>query len=83
MVVSADSIYLFTKQWKSLGTAVYALSGLPGDQIAELRDMACEWIDHRGKLDGRGPSTGPVWIFFTASAILYVCCDYQVILFLR
>ncbi len=36
-IVSADSIYLFTKQWASEGTSVYSLSKNPGDHVAKLR----------------------------------------------
>ncbi|MBK7342157.1 MAG: T9SS C-terminal target domain-containing protein [Saprospiraceae bacterium] len=78
MVVGADSIYLFTKQWKSLGTAVYALSKLPGDQIAELR----------GTWPVNGLITGATWMegdrvlalcgySSLLQPFLYVCYDYQ------
>ena len=33
-VVTADSIYLFTKEWVRLGTAVYALPNAPGRHVA-------------------------------------------------
>lgn len=36
-LVAGDSIYLFTKQWASLGTAVYALPKFPGVYVAEKR----------------------------------------------
>jgi hypothetical protein len=36
-IVSADSIYLFTKQWASERTSVYSLSKNPGDHVAKLR----------------------------------------------
>lgn len=36
-IVSGDSIYLFTKQWVSSGTNVYALPKTPGIHIAQLR----------------------------------------------
>lgn len=36
MVVSNDSIYLFTKQWNSKKTSVYALPKEPGTYIAQL-----------------------------------------------
>lgn len=35
-IVSADSIYLFTKQWVSNKTGVYSLSKMPGHHVAEL-----------------------------------------------
>jgi hypothetical protein len=34
-VVTSDSIYLFTKQWQSANTTVYALSREPGDHVAK------------------------------------------------
>lgn len=34
MIVSVDSIYLFTKQWISRGTAVYSLPKIPGSYTA-------------------------------------------------
>jgi hypothetical protein len=33
-IVSSDSIYLFTKQWVSLGTQVYRLPKIPGTHVA-------------------------------------------------
>ena len=36
-LVTADSIYLFTKQWVAEKTSVYALPKTPGTHIAELR----------------------------------------------
>lgn len=36
-VVSADSIFLFTKQWVSNQTSVYSLSKAPGTHIANLK----------------------------------------------
>ncbi len=36
-IVSKDSIYLFTKQWKSNRTSLYSLSKNPGEQVAKLR----------------------------------------------
>lgn len=37
MVVSNDSIYLFTKQWNSKKTSVYTLPKVPGTYIAQLK----------------------------------------------
>jgi hypothetical protein len=37
-IVSADSIFLFTKQWNSRGTGVYSLPKIPGNYIARLRN---------------------------------------------
>jgi hypothetical protein len=51
-IVSTDSIYLFTKQWVSKGTSLYALQKNPGDHIAELRSS----------LDVNGLITGAVYL---------------------
>lgn len=37
MIVSGDSIYLFTKQWNSKRTSLYALPKAPGTHIAQLK----------------------------------------------
>lgn len=37
-VVTTDSIYLFTKQWKQKKTSVYALAKTPGNHIAKLKE---------------------------------------------
>jgi hypothetical protein len=37
-IVTADSIYLFTKQWVSIKTKIYALPKTPGTYIAALKD---------------------------------------------
>lgn len=37
-IVSNDSIYLFTKQWKNKKTSVYALPKTPGTYIAKLKE---------------------------------------------
>ena len=37
-VVSKDSIYLFTKQWKSEKTGVYSLPKSPGKYVAKLKE---------------------------------------------
>lgn len=36
-IVTADSLYLFTKQWVSNGTAIYALPKTAGTHVAQLR----------------------------------------------
>lgn len=36
-IVSRDSIYLFTKQWTSKRTALYALPKLPGNYVAQFK----------------------------------------------
>jgi len=38
MVVSKDSIYLFTKQWSSKKTSVYSLPKTPGNYIAKFKE---------------------------------------------
>lgn len=37
-VVSQDSIYLFTKQWKQSKTSVYVIPKIPGKYIAKLKE---------------------------------------------
>lgn len=37
-IVTKDSIYLFSKQWKAKKTAVYSLPKTPGNHIAQLRE---------------------------------------------
>ncbi|MFM9074012.1 MAG: T9SS type A sorting domain-containing protein, partial [Bacteroidota bacterium] len=52
MVVSSDSIYLFTKQWVSEKTSVYRLSTSPGTQVAKLK----------ATFDVKGLITGGVYL---------------------
>lgn len=47
-IVSKDSIYLFTKQWKSSKSAIYALANRAGEQIAQLKNT----FDTRGLVTG-------------------------------
>jgi hypothetical protein len=47
-VVSSDSIYLFTKQWLSAGTAMYSLPKLPGTYVAQKREV----FDTQGQVTG-------------------------------
>lgn len=51
-IVSKDSIYLFTKQWKSSKTNIYALSKQEGTQIAKLK----------ATLDTKGLVTGATYL---------------------
>ena len=37
-IVSGDSIYLFSKEWKQKRTSVYVISKLPGQHIAQLKE---------------------------------------------
>lgn len=52
MIVSSDSIYLFTKQWVSEKTSVYRLSKSPGNQVARLK----------ATFDVKGLVTGGVYL---------------------
>lgn len=52
MVVSQDSIYLFTKQWVSKKTSLYALRKTPGTHVAQLK----------GTLNVNGMITGAEYI---------------------
>ncbi|MEL1254243.1 T9SS C-terminal target domain-containing protein [Flavobacterium sp. DGU38] len=47
-IVSKDSIYLFTKQWKSSKTAIYTLPNQSGSQIATLKSV----LDTKGLVTG-------------------------------
>lgn len=37
-IVSGDSIYLFTKEWKEKRTSVYVIPKIPGNHIAQLKE---------------------------------------------
>lgn len=37
-IVSTDSIYLFTKQWKEKRTSVYVIPKIPGNHVAQLKE---------------------------------------------
>lgn len=62
-IVSTDSIYLFTKQWKSSMTAIYVLPNQPGTQIAKLKST----------LDTKGLVTGATYV---EDKKLIVLCGY-------
>lgn len=47
-IVSKDSIFLFTKQWKSSKTSIYALPNQPGNHTAQLKQT----IDTKGLVTG-------------------------------
>jgi len=51
-IVSKDSIYLFSKQWKSSKTSIYSLSKQSGSHIAKLKS----------KLDTKGLVTGATYL---------------------
>lgn len=62
-IVSKDSIFIFTKQWKSKQTALYSLPKLPGNHKAKLKAV----------LDIRGLVTGAT---FLESDNIIVLCGY-------
>jgi len=63
-IVSKDSIYLFTKQWKSSGTSIYMLPNQAGNHIAKLKDS----------LNTKGLVTGAVYL---EAKKLIVLCGYS------
>ncbi len=64
IVVSSDSIYLFTKQWTSGFTTQYSLSKLPGTHIAQNRKV----------FNSRGQVTGAT---FLEEEGLLILCGYS------
>lgn len=67
MVVSNDSIYLFTKQWVSGGTALYSLPKTEGTHVAKLKSV----------YNVRGLITGAVYL---EPQRLIALCGYNKIL---
>ncbi|HSO78421.1 MAG TPA: hypothetical protein VLQ76_07625 [Bacteroidales bacterium] len=67
MIVSEDSIYLFTKQWVSGGTALYSLPKTPGTYVAKLNSV----------YNVRGLITGAVYL---EPQRLIALCGYSKIL---
>lgn len=65
-IASGDSLYLFTKQWVSRKTNVYALSKHPSGTIDTAR--------LRGTLDVQGLVTGATWL---AAKRTLVLCGYH------
>jgi hypothetical protein len=63
-IVTKDSIYLFTKKWKSSQTSIYALPNKPGKHIAQLKDS----------LNTKGLITGAVYL---ESKKLIALCGYS------
>ncbi|WP_264553789.1 T9SS C-terminal target domain-containing protein [Flavobacterium sp. N2038] len=63
-VVSKDSIFLFTKQWKSSKSAIYALPNQTGNQIAQLKET----------FDTKGLVTGSVYLEDKKTVVL---CGYS------
>ncbi|MCF8237411.1 MAG: hypothetical protein K9I85_04590 [Saprospiraceae bacterium] len=78
MVVGTDSIYLFTKQWTSLGTAVYTLPKQLGDHEAKYKTTypvnglitGATWLEDKNLLAlcGYSPILQP---------FLFLCYDYS------
>ncbi|MDR6760487.1 hypothetical protein J2Y38_000666 [Flavobacterium sp. 2755] len=60
-VISKDSIYLFTKQWKSSKTSIYVLPNQPGNHIAQFKNT----------LDTKGLVTGAT--YFEEKKIVVLC----------
>ena len=63
-IVSKDSIYLFTKQWKSSKTSIYALPNQPGKYTAQLKQT----------FDTKGLVTGATYL---ESKKIIVLCGYS------
>lgn len=63
-VVSKDSIYLFTKQWSTSKTSIYALSNTSGNHVAQLKHS----------LNTKGLVTGATYL---ESKKLIVLCGYS------
>ncbi|WP_035647894.1 hypothetical protein [Flavobacterium sp. ASV13] len=63
-IVFKDSIYLFTKQWKSSKTSIYVLPNQPGNYIAQLKQT----------LDTKGLVTGATYL---DSKKLITLCGYS------
>ena len=63
-IVSRDSIYLFSKQWKSSKTAIYALANKSGKHIAQYK----ETIDTQGLISG---------VAYSESKKRIVLCGYS------
>lgn len=63
-IVTKDSIYLFTKQWKSSKTSIYAFPKQSGNHIAQLKET----------FDTKGLVTGAVYL---ESKKLVALCGYS------
>jgi hypothetical protein len=63
-IVTNDSIYLFTKQWKQTKTSIYVLPNKHGNHIAQLKET----------LDVKGLVTGATYL---PSKKLIVLCGYS------
>jgi len=77
-LVTADSIFLFTKQWLSLGTAVYAIPNRPGTFIANR----IGYYDVGGLITGAAFLENERLLVFTGYTgllvpFLHICYDFQ------
>ncbi|MBZ4043060.1 T9SS C-terminal target domain-containing protein [Flavobacterium hibisci] len=63
-IIIKDSIYLFTKKWKSSKTSIYSLPNKPGNHTAQLKET----------LDSRGLVTGATYL---ESKNLIALCGYS------
>lgn len=63
-IVSKDSIYLFTKQWKSSKTSIYVLPNQSGNHVAKFKES----------LDTKGLVTGATYL---ENKKLIVLCGYS------
>jgi hypothetical protein len=63
-IVTKDSIYLFTKQWKSSKTSIYVLPNQSGNHVAHLKET----------FDTKGLVTGAVYL---ETKKLIVLCGYS------
>ncbi|MDX6191119.1 T9SS C-terminal target domain-containing protein [Flavobacterium sp. Fl-318] len=63
-IVSKDSIYIFSKQWDSSKTHIYALPNQPGNHIAQYKES----------IDTKGLVTGATYL---ESKKLVVLCGYS------
>jgi hypothetical protein len=77
-VISQDSIYLFSKQWKQNKTTVYVLPKIPGKYIAKLK----ETLDVKGLITGATLLTSGKGIVLCGYSgmlqpFLYLLYDYK------
>ena len=64
MIVTKDSLYLFSKEWKTKKTSLYSLSKIPGNYVA----------DYKATFNVRGLITGAT---FLENKKLLVLCGYS------
>ncbi|MEN8202855.1 MAG: T9SS C-terminal target domain-containing protein [Bacteroidota bacterium] len=78
MIVSNDSIYLFTKQWVSAGTSIYSLAKYPGTHKAQYKASH----DIQGLVSGASYTESKQQIVLTAYTTLldpffYILSDFS------